>query len=194
MCHETTLMTNEQLSLSLVGSWAGTAEVCLTYESPLTKWALTPQSGWLFPIIDPCSLHAQHSIFFSIFPVPHPRSNLLLSQVLCLHTQLTLTSKDMSKVHFLHPPSCGWIPTLNVTETPFRCCGSHWTSQQGSRPFLGSFVSPAVLTSVTLHASLWEEHLSLINVSPAWGRKLLGSFCFSMSSSGLTGIIQDKYG
>lgn len=121
-------------------------------------------------------------------------ANLLLSQLLCLLTQLTLTSKDMSKVHFLHPPSCGWVPTLNVTDTPFHRCGSYWSSQQGTRAFLGSFVSPAVLNWVALCSSLWEEHLSLIDVSPTWGRKLLGSFCFSKSRSDLTGIIEDKCG
>lgn len=126
-CHEMTLMTHKQtekndcwmqVSLSLVESWAGGAEMCLRCESPLTRWALTPQWSWLFPRTAPCSSHALH--YSPLF------SNLLLLQMWCRLTQTTLTSKDMSKLHFLHPLSCRWVSVLSITEIPACCRGSHW--------------------------------------------------------------------
>jgi len=63
-------------------------------------------------------MHNTYSPFFV--------SNMLLSQMWCLLTQPTLTSKDIIKVHFLHPPSCRWVPTPGITETPSCCRGSYW--------------------------------------------------------------------
>lgn len=162
--------------MSLVGS----RDMCLRCASPLTKRALTAQSSSLFPVTAPGSSHAQLSLCFF----------LICSSHRCLLTRHTLTSEDMSKGP-LYPTPHLWKGTSSKCyRDPILGLTLMIPAVQQEQTFLGVvFVFTAVLTCMASWSSLWEEHLSSMNVKV---QNEVGNYS-GLSTFPRAGITQTEY-